>query len=113
LATELNVFEHFRPQLPARLSKERYVFLANIDPELQLSVLEQIDHPKYIACDTIIMDQEQAGGPAQVIERVDFSVLNDRRPGSSAIRPAWSGRGRILQSWGPKCVLIKKGEHGA
>src|SRR4051812_21286280 len=53
LTTDLNVFEHFRPKLPAAYRTSEYVFLANIDPELQLSVLQQIENPKYVACDTM------------------------------------------------------------
>ncbi|MBW2511182.1 MAG: sugar kinase, partial [Deltaproteobacteria bacterium] len=53
LETHLNVFETFHPQLPEPYRKAEYVFLANIDPELQLEVLRQVERPKLIACDTM------------------------------------------------------------
>jgi len=53
LETRLNVFERFCPQIPAALKSSDFVFLANIDPELQLSVLNQIEQPRLVACDTM------------------------------------------------------------
>ena len=53
LETHLNVFESFRPVLPENYRDAEYVFLANIDPELQLEVLQQIKNPKLVACDTM------------------------------------------------------------
>jgi sugar/nucleoside kinase (ribokinase family) len=114
LATELNVFEHFRPQLPPDYRKSEYVFLANIDPELQLAVLEQVEKPKYIACDTMnLWIKIKPDILKQVIKKVDFLFLNDAEARQFTNSPSLVKAGRILQSWGPKCVLIKKGEHGA
>src|SRR6476646_6800936 len=53
LDTQLNVFETFKPVIPEAYRSSEYVFLGNIDPELQLSVLEQIKRPKVVACDTM------------------------------------------------------------
>ena len=53
LDTQLNVFESFSPELPESYRNAEYVFLANIDPELQLEVLQQVEAPKLIACDTM------------------------------------------------------------
>jgi sugar/nucleoside kinase (ribokinase family) len=114
LATELNVFEHFRPTLPPAYRKSEYVFLANIDPELQLAVLEQVEKPKYIACDTMnLWIKTKPAVLREVIKRVDFLFLNDAEARQFSNSPSLVKAGRILQSWGPKCVLIKKGEHGA
>jgi sugar/nucleoside kinase (ribokinase family) len=114
LATELNVFEHFRPQLPPAYRKSEFVFLANIDPELQLAVLDQIEKPRYIACDTMnLWIKNKPDALRQVIKRVDFLFLNDAEARQFTNSPSLVRAGRILQSWGPKCVLIKKGEHGA
>jgi sugar/nucleoside kinase (ribokinase family) len=114
LATELNVFEHFRPTLPDSYRKSEYVFLANIDPELQLAVLEQVEKPKYIACDTMnLWIKTKPEVLRQVIKKVDFLFLNDAEARQFSNSPSLVKAGRILQSWGPKCVLIKKGEHGA
>jgi len=53
LDTQLNVFQTFRPQLPEVYRSSPYVFLANIDPTLQLQVLQQVNRPKLVACDTM------------------------------------------------------------
>ncbi len=114
LATELNVFEHFRPKLPAAYRQSEYVFLANIDPELQLSVLEQVEKPRYIACDTMnLWIKNKPDALKQVIKKVDFLFLNDAEARQFTNSASLVRAGRILQSWGAKCVLIKKGEHGA
>lgn len=114
LATDLNVFETFRPQIPAAYKKTDYVFLANIDPELQLSVLDQVEKPKLVACDTmnlwIKIKPEQL---KKVIARVDFMFINEGEARMFANTASLVKAGRILQSWGPKYVVIKKGEHGA
>jgi sugar/nucleoside kinase (ribokinase family) len=114
LATDLNVFEHFRPKLPEAYRKSDYVFLANIDPELQLSVLEQVERPKYIACDTMnLWIKTKPEALRKVIKKVDFLFLNDAEARQFTNSASLVKAGRTLQQWGPKCVLIKKGEHGA
>jgi len=114
LTTDLNVFETFRPQIPTPYKKSDYVFLANIDPELQLSVLDQVEQPKLVACDTmnlwIKIKPEQL---KKVIQRVDFMFINEGEARMFANTASLVKAGRILQSWGPKYVVIKKGEHGA
>lgn len=114
LATELNVFEAFKPAIPASYKKSDFVFLANIDPELQLNVLQQMEKPKLVACDTMnlwIKTKPQA--LREVIKRVDFLFLNDAEARQFTGSPSLIKAGRTLQDWGPKYVLIKKGEHGA
>jgi sugar/nucleoside kinase (ribokinase family) len=114
LATELNVFETFRPTLPPDYRQSEYVFLANIDPELQLAVLDQVQKPKYIACDTMnLWIKTKPDLLRQVIKRVDFLFVNESEARQFTNSPSLVKAGRMLQSWGPKCVLIKKGEHGA
>jgi len=114
LATELNVFETFKPDIPDAYRKSDFVFLANIDPDLQLSVLDQAEKPKLVACDTMnlwIMSKPDA--LKKVLKRVDFLFINDGEARQFANTPSLVKAGRILQSWGPKFVVIKKGEHGA
>ncbi|HEY6222683.1 MAG TPA: sugar kinase, partial [Gemmatimonadales bacterium] len=53
LDTRLGVFAHFRPKIPAKFQESKYVFLGNIDPGLQLGVLDQAKHPTLTACDTM------------------------------------------------------------
>jgi sugar/nucleoside kinase (ribokinase family) len=114
LATELNVFEHFQPRIPAEYKKSEYVFLANIDPELQLSVLEQVGKPKRVACDTMnLWIKTKPEALKEVIRRVDYLFLNDAEARQLTNSPSLVRAGRLLQGWGPKSVVIKKGEHGA
>lgn len=114
LATELNVFETFKPQIPADYRQSQFVFLANIDPELQLSVLDQVAKPKLVACDTMnLWIKMKPDVLKKVLERVDFLFINDGEARQFANTASLIRAGRILQSWGPKYVVIKKGEHGA
>jgi sugar/nucleoside kinase (ribokinase family) len=114
LATELNVFETFKPQIPVAYKKSDFVFLANIDPELQLSVLDQVEKPKLVACDTMnLWIRLKPEVLKRVIKRVDFLFINEGEARLFANDSSLIRAGRILQSWGPKYVVIKKGEHGA
>lgn len=114
LATELNVFEHFEPEIPEAYKESEFVFLANIDPDLQLSVLDQVKNPKLVACDTMnLWIKHKPDALRQVVKRVDFLFLNDGEARQFTNCPSLVKAGRLLQSCGPKCVLIKKGEHGA
>jgi len=114
LATELNVFETFKPKIPAEYKKSDFVFLANIDPDLQLSVLDQVEKPKLVACDTMnLWIRIKPDALKKVIKRVDFLFINEGEARQFANTSSLVKAGRILQSWGPKHVVIKKGEHGA
>lgn len=114
LATHLNVFETFKPAIPASYKKTDFVFLANIDPELQLSVLDQVEKPKLVACDTMnLWIKIKQDALRRVLKRVDFLFINDGEARQFANTPSLIRAGRVLQSWGPQYVVIKKGEHGA
>ena len=114
LATDLNVFEAFKPQIPASYRKSEFVFLANIDPELQLSVLDQVEKPKLVACDTMnLWIKTKPEALKKVLKRVNFLFINDGEARQFANTPSLVKAGRMLESWGPKYVVIKKGEHGA
>ena len=114
LATELNVFETFKPQIPAAYKKSDFVFLANIDPDLQLSVLEQVEKPRLVACDTMnLWIRLKPEALKRVIKQVDFFFINEGEARLFSGMSSLIKAGRLLQSWGPKFVVIKKGEHGA
>jgi sugar/nucleoside kinase (ribokinase family) len=113
-ATELNVFEHFKPQIPGAFKKSDFVLLANIDPDLQLSVLDQVEKPKLAACDTMnLWIRLKPESLKRVVARVDFLFINDAEARQFTNTASLIKAGRLLQSWGPKYVVIKKGEHGA
>ena len=114
LATELNVFETFRPQIPEAYRNTDFVFLANIDPDLQLNVLEQVRKPKLVACDTMnLWIKLKPDALKKVIQHVDFFFINEGEARMFTNTSSLIRAGRTLQSWGPKYVIIKKGEHGA
>lgn len=114
LATELNVFETFRPRIPESYQSTDYVFLANIDPDLQLSVLEQVKKPKLVACDTMnLWIKLKPEALKKVIKHADFFFINEGEARMFANTSSLVRAGRQLQAWGPKYVIIKKGEHGA
>jgi sugar/nucleoside kinase (ribokinase family) len=114
LETQLNVFSAFHPKLNAEHRACPYVFLANIDPDLQLEVLAQMRSPRLVVSDT--MNYWIARRPDRVFEvlrRVDVALLNEEEAlalsgETNLVRAA----GRLIDQGG-KAVIIKKGEHGA
>ena len=114
LDTQLNVFADFQPSLPDAYKQAPYVFLANIDPELQLQVLSQVQKPKLAVCDT--MNFWIDGKPdalKEVLKRVDIAFLNDAEARQLTGKLSTIKAAKALQALGPKTVIIKKGEHGA
>ena len=113
LATELNVFETFRPELGGEDRSAPYVFLANIDPELQFEVLAQADRPKLVACDTMNfwIDRKR---PAlkELLGRVDILFVNEAEAASLSSQSNTLSAARTLASWGPSVVVVKKGDDG-
>lgn len=111
--TQLNVFADFDPVLPEQYQNVPYVFLANIDPEIQLSVLNQMDHPEVVACDTMnFWIDNKPDQLKEVLERVDFFFLNDSEAEMLTGEPNMSLAGQKLREMGPSAVIIKRGEHG-
>jgi len=113
LDTQLNVLETFRPKIPDHYRNPDLLFLGNIDPELQLDVLNQVKRPKLVACDTMnfwIDGKREALW--KVLEKVDVLVINDgeaRELGqdSNLVKVAKETLAR-----GPKHLIIKRGEYG-
>ncbi|MHB0938094.1 MAG: PfkB family carbohydrate kinase [Armatimonadota bacterium] len=114
LATYLNVFEQFRPTIPEAYADTPYVFLANIDPDLQLSVLDQVKSPKFVLADTMnFWINGKRDRVLEVIKRVDAVTLNDAEARQLCETTSLVTAGRKLLAMGPKVVIVKKGEHGA
>ncbi|MFN8179907.1 MAG: PfkB family carbohydrate kinase [bacterium] len=114
LATLLNVFQDFRPVIPDAHRREPYVFLANIDPELQLSVLDQVERPRLVVCDT--MNFWIRGKPkelARLLERVDVLVVNEAEAKDLAGETNVIRAARRIRAKGPDRVVVKLGEYGA
>jgi len=113
LATQLNVFENFSPQLPEHFKDSEFVFLANIDPELQLDVLKQVRNSKLVACDTMNF---WIGGKREqllkTLEHVDILIINEGEVRQLADEPNLQKAARIVLAMGPKSLIVKRGEYG-
>jgi len=114
LETHLGVFSHFRPQIPEQFRSAPFVFLANIDPRLQLDVLSQVDRPRLVACDTMnFWIESRRPELLQLLERVDLITLNDAEARQLTEQSNLVRAARWIMDRGPSHVIIKKGEHGA
>jgi sugar/nucleoside kinase (ribokinase family) len=113
LRTDLNVFEFFKPKIPAAYRRCEHVFLGNIDPVLQRDVLDQVEKPRLVACDT--MNFWISGKPEELrrtLARVDVLLINDAE--ARELSGEWNivKAARAIRALGPRALLIKKGEHG-
>ena len=114
LETRLGVFSHFSPKIPPQFKNAPFVFLANIDPRLQLDVLQQVDRPKLVACDTMnFWIESRRPDIIELIKHVDLITLNDAEARQLTDCANLVKAARWIMSRGPKIVIIKKGEHGA
>jgi sugar/nucleoside kinase (ribokinase family) len=113
VCTDLNVFEFFKPRIPDRYRRSEHVFLGNIDPVLQLQVLDQVERPRLVACDT--MNFWISGKPEEVrrtLAAVDILLINDAE--ARQLSGEWNvvKAARAIRALGPHTLVIKKGEHG-
>jgi sugar/nucleoside kinase (ribokinase family) len=114
LETHLGVFSHFSPKIPEQFRTAPFLFLANIDPRLQLAVLEQVERPRLVACDTMnFWIESRRPELLDLLERVDLITLNDAEARQLTEQSNLVKAARWIMKRGPKTVLIKKGEHGA
>jgi sugar/nucleoside kinase (ribokinase family) len=114
LFTELNVFEHFNPVIPDSYKKTMYVCLGNIDPVLQLRVLEQIQKPRLVVGDT--MNFWIIGKNAELkktLAMMDVFILNESEARQLTQEPNLIKAAKQIMRMGPRVVIVKKGEHGA
>lgn len=114
LETKLGVFSHFKPKIPEQFKSAEYVFLANIDPRLQLDVLSQVQRPKLVACDTMnFWIESRRPELLELLGKVDLITLNDGEARQLTEQSNLVKAARWILERGPRTVLIKKGEHGA
>ena len=112
--TELNVFQNFNPVLTPQQQQAKAVFLANIDPDLQLSVLKQVKKPRLVACDTMnywISSKKES--LLKVIKRVDIIFLNETEARLLTGEYNLVKAGKVLLSKGVKYAIIKLGSNGS
>ncbi len=114
IATQLNVFSEFQPELPHAYKNSSLVFLANIDPEIQLNVLSQIKSPELVLADTMnFWIEKKKEALLEVVKKVDIFLLNDAEACQLMGEKNLAKAARKILELGAKYVLIKKGEHGA
>lgn len=114
LETHLNVFESFRPTIPESYRDSEVVFLANIDPELQSDVLRQVNSPGIIACDTMnFWISGKRDALLNTLKNVDILIINDGEARQLAQEANLVKAASVIMSYGPKHVIVKRGEYGA
>lgn len=114
LETRLGVFADFEPAIPEGFRDARMVFLGNIDPGLQLRVLDQVSKPDLVACDTMnFWIEGRRDTLLEVLERVDVVLLNDAEARQLSGEHNLLRAARWIQDLGARYVVVKKGEHGA
>lgn len=114
LYTDLNVFEKFNPVIPEGFKKSAYVCLGNIDPVLQLQVLESLNKPRLIVGDTMnYWIESKPRELAKTLKAMDMLVLNESEARLLANEPNLIKAAKKIIEMGPKIIIIKKGEHGA
>jgi sugar/nucleoside kinase (ribokinase family) len=114
LDTQLNVFENFRPQIPREWENSKFVFLANIDPNLQLDVLQKIEAPQVVACDTMnFWIERERSALIELLKKVDILLINESEARQLGEEANLIKAARLILDMGPKTLVVKRGEYGA
>lgn len=115
LATDLNVLLEFDPILPGHFRKCEYVILGNVDPNLQIKVIEQLEkRPRLIALDTMNFWMDNTPNELDsVLGMVDLLTINDEEARQLSGEHSLVKAAEKIRSMGPKFLIIKKGENGA
>ena len=114
LATHLNVLATFKPSIVDDYRNSDVVFLANVDPEIQLDVLRQVEKPKLVACDT--MNYWIASKPdalKRTLKNVDLLTINEAEIRQLAGEASLVRAAKSVQTMGPKTIVVKQGSYGA
>lgn len=114
ILTELNVFKDFDPILPESYKDSEFIVLGNIDPDLQINVLNQLKNPRFILCDTMNYWIERKNDSLKkLLKMIDVLIVNDSETRLLAGVSNLICAGKKILEFGPKKLVIKKGEHGA
>ena len=112
--TRLGVFADFSPKIPDQFRDAEWVFLGNIDPNLQLDVLSQVHRPRFVACDTMnLWIDIKRDRLLELLRRVDLLLVNDAEARQLSGDHNLARAARWILDRGPRYLIIKKGEHGA
>lgn len=111
--THLNVFADFDPEIPMHCRASKFVFLANIDPDLQRRVLSQVKQPGLILCDTMNywIDRKRKS-LLKLLKNIDMFLLNESEARQFSGETNLKKAAKFIMSYGTPSVIIKKGEHG-
>jgi len=113
LKTELNLLSSFDPKLPNSYKDEKFIFLANIDPHVQLKLLKQLNSPKLIIADTMnYWIEHEKKALQKVVNKTDILVLNDSEAREFSQELNLIKAAKALLAQGPRLVIIKRGEYG-
>jgi len=111
--TQLNVFERFEAQIPEAYRDSQFVFLGNIDPVLQRQVLSQVSRPRLVACDTMnYWIRSKPDELRKTLGLIDILIINDAETRMLAGESNLNKAARVIRAWGPKTLVVKKGEFG-
>lgn len=114
LFTHLNVFEHFSPKVPEMYLSPKTLFLANIDPVLQQEVLQSVERPSFVACDTMNywIEGPRKDALLALLPQLDCLIINDEEATllTGETNPVTAGP--LIQAMGPHTLIVKKGPHG-
>ena len=114
LKTELNVFANFNPELPAKYRNSKFVFLANIDPILQLKVLSQIEKPIFVGMDSMnFWINSKQHDLIQVMKKVDIVFVNETEAKMLTQQENAITAIKKVAELGPEYVVVKRGEYGS
>ena len=114
LKTELNVLGTFQPKIPKSFRDSAFLFLANTHPATQMSVLKQVDRPKFVLADTMnLWIEHERPALLALLKEVDGLLLNDEEARMLAGTRNLIAAGKRILALGPKVAVVKKGEHGS
>lgn len=114
VSTKIGGLKSFKPELPEKYKEEKYVFLGNFDPSIQLSVLKQLKNPEFVALDTMnFWITSKRNQLLDVLRKVNTLIINDAEARQLFETPNLVKAAKSALKYGPEAVIIKKGEHGA
>jgi sugar/nucleoside kinase (ribokinase family) len=114
IVTELNAFADFDPLIPDTFKKSKYVCLGNINPVLQKKVLFQMEKPKLVVADTMnFWIESMYNELTDMMKHIDVLIINDSEAREISHEANLFKAAKKIQGFGPRTVIIKKGEHGA
>src|SRR4030095_4845222 len=114
LFTDLNVFADFQPKVSEESKRSRLLFLGNIQPDLQRGVREQMPNAELVALDTMnLWIDNTRDSLVRTIKGVDVVIINDAEARQLTNSPNLIKAAREVLTWGPRALIIKRGEYGA